>query len=377
MRQYNGVTINVDREILGRITKKRGNRFAHSDSILVSNNINNRIGKYSAVVTSNRIEEETFRTSKNLPIVHSIKDVGDFNEGDVVLIEPDGRINKLYEKESDHNAVMITEQCNCSCVMCPQEVIKQKDDKTSFNLKLISLMDKATKYLAFTGGEPTLVGDSLFEIIKRCKDVLPSTSIIILTNGILFSNFEYAKKLAMIEHPNLTIAVALYADTDNEHNYITQTKGFYKTIQAIYNLALFRQKIELRTVITKLNYKRLPNFSEFIYRNFPFVVHIAFMGMETRELAEKNINLLWIDPYDYIHYLKNSIDILDRRMMNVSIYNHQLCVLPKNLWIYSRQSISAWKNIYLEECKLCSVKERCGGLFLSSEQIHSKHIKKL
>jgi len=63
--------------------------------------------------------------------------------------------------------------------------------------------------------------------------------------------------------------------------------------------------------------------------------------------------------------------------MNVSIYNAQLCVLPKTLWKYARKSISSWKNIYLNECSLCDYREECGGLFASSLDKHSKYIKPL
>ena len=59
------------------------------------------------------------------------------------------------------------------------------------------------------------------------------------------------------------------------------------------------------------------------------------------------------------------------RGMNVSIYNHQLCLLRRPLWRFARKSISDFKNIYLETCQECAVLEECGGLFKSSEQIHS------
>jgi His-Xaa-Ser system radical SAM maturase HxsC len=149
------------------------------------------------------------------------------------------------------------------------------------------------------------------------------------------------------------------------------------TLNGIQNLALFKQRIEIRTVVTVLNYRRLPKLAEFIYRNLPFVIHIAFMGMETRELAKKNLDQVWIDPYEYQSYLNEAIEFLSLRQMNTSIYNHQLCVLPKTLWPYSRKSISTWKNIYLPECEQCQKRDFCGGFFESSMEIHSKYIQPL
>jgi hypothetical protein len=86
---------------------------------------------------------------------------------------------------------------------------------------------------------------------------------------------------------------------------------------------------------------------------------------------------LWIDPVDYQDTLEQAVSGLALRGMNVSIYNHQHCVLRRSLWRFARKSISDFKNIYLDACQACTVLDQCGGLFKSAEQIHSKHIKTL
>ena len=65
---------------------------------------------------------------------------------------------------------------------------------------------------------------------------------------------------------------------------------------------------------------------------------------------------------------------LRRRAMNVSIYNHQLCVLKPELWKYAKKSISDWKNIYIEKCEGCELKDDCGGFFKWATKLHSAHI---
>ena len=55
--------------------------------------------------------------------------------------------------------------------MCSQPP-KDKDDVESLtkrNEELIRLMDPAPSYLTITGGEPTLLGDHLFELIEQLK----------------------------------------------------------------------------------------------------------------------------------------------------------------------------------------------------------------
>jgi len=307
--------------------------------------------------------------------VSEFPELAELNEGDVVFINTDGTITILYEIKSFHNAIMATERCNHRCIMCPQPPISQEKDKTNFNLKLLSLFDKNTRNIGITGGEPTLIGDNLFVLIEYIKKYLPKSSISLLSNGVKFSEKEYAKKLALIAHRDLQIDIPLFSDIDTEHNRIVGANTFYKTIEGLYNLALFRQKIGLRIVIHKHTYKRLPQLSEFIYHNLPFVYHVAFMQMETVGLAQENIEDLWIDPYDYNKELETAVLNLAMRNMRVSIYNSQLCVLPDSIKEYAKQSISDWKNIYLPECENCEMKKRCAGFFASAENKHSKHIK--
>ena len=174
----------------------------------------------------------------------------------------------------------------------------------------------------------------------------------------------------------LMLGIPLYADYYQVHDYIVQAKGaFDQTMQGLYNLALHNQRIELRVVLHQQSVPRLTKLARFIYKNLPFVEHIAFMGLEYQGYTPHNIHKLWIDPVDYMQELGDAVSFLDGRNMNVSIYNSQLCLMPKQLWKFARRSISDWKNIYLTECEKCPIKEQCGGLFASCEQMHSPFIK--
>lgn len=295
----------------------------------------------------------------------------------MVVINKQGEIIFVYEILSNHNALMATERCNHRCIMCPQPPILQEKDKTPFNLKLISLFDKKTQEIGITGGEPTLIGDNLFTLVNYIKKELPHTAISILSNGVKFADKEYAMKLAKCRHQDLQIDIPLFSDIADEHNRIVGAKTFYKTVQGLYNLALFRQRIGLRIVVHKQTYKRLPQFADFIYHNFPFVVQVAFMQMETTGLAKENFEELWIDPYDYNRELREAVLLLADRGMKPYIYNAQLCVLPEDIRCYAQQSISDWKDIYIPECDGCVLKGQCAGFFESNRQAHSTHIKKI
>ena len=371
MKQIYGAAYNVSEDIVGRITFGNCNPFARSNEILVSDNVSKAAFGYSAIITTHPIVPGN---TKPYVLIDSIED---FHEGDVVVLNQKGEIIFVYEITSCHNAIMATERCNHRCIMCPQPPVLQEKDKTQFNLKLISLMDKDTQEIGITGGEPTLIGDKLFILIRQIQKQLPKASISILSNGVKFADKEYAMKLAKCRHQDLQIDIPLFSDITEEHNRIVGANTFYKTVQGLYNLALFRQRIGLRIVVHKQTYKRLTQFADFIYHNFPFVSQVAFMQMETTGLAKENFDDLWIDPYDYNEQLREAVLLLADRGMKPYIYNAQLCVLPEDIRCYAQQSISDWKDIYIPECEGCALKGQCAGFFESNRQAYSTHIRKI
>lgn len=370
MKQIQGTSYNIKNDIIGRITFGE-NIFSRSNDILVSENVLKPALGYSATIATNK----SF-VDNGMPYCIT-ESIADFKEGDVVVINNKGEIIFLYEIASKHNAIMATERCNHRCIMCPQPPILQEQDKTPFNLKLISLLDKKTEEIGITGGEPTLIGDNLFVLIKHIQKELPKAAISILSNGVRFVDKEFAMKLAKCRHHDLQIDIPLFSDIAKEHNRIVGANTFYKTVQGLYNLALFRQRIGLRIVIHKQTYKRLPQFADYVYHNFPFVSQVAFMQMETIGLAKENFDELWIDPYEYNNELREAVLLLADRGMKPYIYNAQLCLLPEDIRCYAQQSISDWKDIYLPECDGCALKGQCAGFFASNKEYHSKHIQKI
>ena len=363
-----GIAVNIDRDIIGKVEMPYSGDLNLSRVKVITK------GEPREVLL---LVKDTQEQNKSEPIyVYNISNITSLNHGDVVLINPSGLITVVYRRVSNDNSIIVTERCNCSCLTCPQPP-RICPSYLNINKQIISMANKDTPVLGLTGGEPTVVPDELIELIGFCKDKLPSTSLQLLTNGIALDNFEFVKKIISIKHPQLRFHIPLFADTDREHNQIIQTEGFYRTVKGLYNLALFNQFVEIRVVITALNWQRLGHIAEFVYRNFPFVGHVAFMGLEFIGHALKNHLVLWVDPYDTRHELRKAIQYLHRADMDVSIFNYTLCVLPTELRNFARQSISDWKTIYLDICNKCVIKEKCCGLFSSNASVHSRFMNPL
>ncbi len=304
------------------------------------------------------------------------EEFGQFSNGDIILFQPIGSIKLIYKSKSQDNALFVTEQCNNHCLMCsqPPHIKDDIDYYYNLNTKLIDLLPHDLIKLGITGGEPTLLGERLYHLLNKIATHLPNTSIHLLTNGRRFDNIDYAKLIAQIELHDLLIGIPFHSDYYKDHDFIAQVDGaYYETLKGLYNLARFNQNIELRIVINQINYKRLPQISEYIFRNMPFVNHVAFMALEYTGLVPKNNKKIWIDPIVYKDELEKAVINLDLMGINVSIFNLPLCLINNRLYKYARKSISDWKVKYFETCNSCVLQEDCGGDFGTSLK-HSSNI---
>ena len=156
---------------------------------------------------------------------------------------------------------------------------------------------------------------------------------------------------------------------------LVQAKGAYdETILGILKLKDRGQRVEIRVVLHAQTAPTIAETCRWIARNLPFVDHVALMGLENTGFAIANESLLWIDPVDYQDALAKGVDSLSAARVNVSVYNLPRCVLHRSVWPYAVQSISDWKNGYVEECKLCTEQSRCSGLFTSGRPRQSRGI---
>lgn len=330
------------------------------------------LGQYKAILTSLPDSQKI-----DFPSVYGVTTFEHLMEDDIVVINTDGVINTLYRANSFQNFLLVTERCNSNCLMCSQPP-RDRDDSYLLNIysQLLPMIPKDCPELGLTGGEPTLLGERFFGLLELIKGELPDTDIHCLTNGRSFAWKNIVDRLEGIDFKRLMLGIPLYSDYYQMHDYIVQAKdAFNQTIQGLYNLAVANQRIEIRVVLHQQSIPRLVKLSRFIYKNLPFVEHVAFMGLEYQGYTPHNIGKLWIDPVEYMDKLEDAVTYLSDMGLNASVYNSQLCTLPKSLWKFNRKSISDWKNIYLKECSLCAMKEECGGLFASCENMHSGFLK--
>jgi His-Xaa-Ser system radical SAM maturase HxsC len=312
------------------------------------------------------------------PALQLSADLGHLAPGDVIGVAPDGRrVTVLWKQAATHNSVLLTEQCDNYCLMCSQPP-KDRDDAWLFGRakQMISLLPPSARSLGLTGGEPTLHADALIDLLRHCRDTTPWLQVHLLSNGRRFADAKFASRYAQVGLADIMVGIPVYAPEAGLHDFIVQAHGaFEETIQGILNLASLGQSVEIRIVVQLHTVPVLADLALFIARNLPFVDQVALMGLEMTGLARPNSAEVWMDPADYQRELLEATQILATAGVVTKIYNHQLCVLHERLWPFAVRSISDWKNDYLDICHQCSVRDACGGVFTTSGNRLSQHLR--
>jgi His-Xaa-Ser system radical SAM maturase HxsC len=299
-------------------------------------------------------------------------------DGDVLGFDHSSRkFRTLFRRNSAHNSFLVTERCNNYCLMCSQPP-KDVDDRWILKeiKESLPFIDPATHALTFTGGETLSDWKDFMAVLKECRERLPATAIQVLTNGRAFANSEIVDAWKDIGHPNLMAAIPVYASVDHIHDHVVQAKGaFDETVLGILKLKDRGQRVEIRVVLHALTAPIIEDTGRWIARNLPFVDHVALMGLENTGFAIANDAMLWMDPMDYGDSLARAVDHLSAAGVNVSIYNLPKCVLPKSVWPHAVQSISDWKNNFIEECDRCDEKNSCSGFFTTGRPRFSRGVR--
>lgn len=303
----------------------------------------------------------------DLPHLSTLSHGDVLGRGDAVRVHGGGQINVLFRRGANANTLFVTERCNSLCLMCSQPP-REVDDgwRVDELMQLLPLLDPGLDVLGVTGGEPTLLGSDLLRLLEAAQSQLPHTHLHVLTNGRAFRNRAFADRFDALQG-QVTWAVPLYGDVARVHDFVVQSDGaFDETMIGLHHLGERRHRIEIRTVLHARTLPRINQLARFVYRNLPFVDHVALMGLEPMGLARRNMALLDSDLSQLSRAIAPAVSLLQQVGMNVSIYNVPLCTLEPTLWPFARKSISDWKNEYAQACESCAARPDCCGFFKSA-----------
>jgi len=233
---------------------------------------------------------------------------------------------KLKRKQRELFELLPGYTCNSNCRFCSIDPDKRKINSTT--QELLEAINKAKKdgfkYLGIGGGEPTIRKD-LLTLISFAKQ-LKFEVIRIETNGIALAYPDYCQRL--VEAGLDFVKISIHGHKAEIHDYLTRVPGSFNNIlRAIENFQELKVRVEINTVINKINYKFYPQFvRQFAKKGIGSFVFIY--PLYTGSMAE-NWQTIGVSIQKTIPYLKKTLELIEGLELDKGIvFNIPPCCLP-------------------------------------------------
>jgi len=197
-------------------------------------------------------------------------------------------------------------KCNNQCRFCVQgDKRKIYADKSTQEVKDILREARGEcDGVVFTGGEPTIRKDIL-DLVKYASN-LRFKVIQMQTNGRMFCYGKFCDEI--IKAGATEFSPAVHGHRADLHDYLTDSAGsFDQTISGIKNLKARNQMVITNTVVTKSNYRHLPEIAGLLVDLGVDQFQFAFvhaLGRAKNNFASIVPRMALIEPY-----LKKGLDI--------------------------------------------------------------------
>ncbi len=195
--------------------------------------------------------------------------------------------------------IKVSFSCNNYCKFCAQGNKRDihRDLATGEVKKILRQARIDCDDVVFTGGEVTLRKDIL-KLISYAKE-LKFKNIQLQTNGRMFYYFEFCKRT--VSAGANEFALALHGHTPQLHDYLTGSEGsFEQTTAGINNLKSLEQRVITNTVVTKPNYRHLPEIARLLVKLRVDQFQLAFvhaMGTASKNFESIVPRMALVEPY--------------------------------------------------------------------------------
>lgn len=197
--------------------------------------------------------------------------------------------------------------CNNHCIFCVQwdKRYKYRPRTLEEIQKIIKEeYDLGARYIVFTGGEPT-VHPHLVEAVAYARRVW-FLQIQIQSNGTNFDDIDYVKRLIQAWVTEFSPSIHWFHRETHDGQVNTQW-AWDRVVKWLLNLKKLNQLIIINSVITKDNYKEIPELAALLIKlgvtQFQFAfVHILWS-------AAKNKNTVVPKKSEVIPYVHKALDL--------------------------------------------------------------------
>lgn len=183
------------------------------------------------------------------------------------IVESDVTLLQRMEETTDPVFIpvvffSITDLCNSKCTTC--DYWKTTEDGSYLNPdSTMEIIDALSMYhprvIYFTGGEPLLKGEELFEVTPRIRQRYPDIQLRLYTSGILMHKY--------IDEIDANFSVVNVSIDSFDPNVYRDIRGVNALPLVVRNVRALRERnkdivIRVNTVLQKRNYRELPQMVE-------------------------------------------------------------------------------------------------------------------
>lgn len=292
----------------------------------------------------------------------------------------------------------IGSKCNHSCIFCPcrwekrgeeielpvfQEMLQKIEDNDRIDSVILS------------GGEPT-VQDNFFDLLRCVSHT--RLRVRLLTNADRLSDPDMTVRIREVISPSqMDIVTALHSDDSRIHERITGSAGsFARTNKGLHNMLREGYQVNVKFCISRLNYRSMGSFVDFIYDTFPDSVSLSLCSIDYCGRADDNHAAVAVSFDEMKEYLEQALEKVEGyesrgRKRNVIVTNTPLCCVNPIYWKYcisdSKRDMEAFlplpsegkgglkyhspsgSGTFFKACKQCEVERYCAGAWYSACQI--------
>ena len=294
------------------------------------------------------------------------------------------RINKLEQFEyrnispfkndspvNPRGLLRINGHCNMSCSFCFVDRTVPDVDADELRAEIEKMARGGTRHLVISGGEPTL-HPQLPELVRFARSLNAFDVIEMQSNGVKCTDPSYAREL--VEAGLNKVTVSLHSIDPEHSDSITRLpKAFGKTVQALHNFRQLGVLTQVAHVITKMNYRELPQTVRFLRSEFPADGgHLSICFAIAQEISD--LVFQWVAPTfsEIKPFVSDALDFCLETGIGfggmIGQGGYPPCMLDGNLRYYEgvldkvfKSEDSSAQFYKPEKCRECSFDPYCLG----------------
>lgn len=180
--------------------------------------------------------------------------------------------------------------------------------------------------IEFTGGEVTLRKD-LSELIRYCKQELKFDLVSMITNGVVFSNQSYAKKLA--EAGLDDVLFSLHGANAATHDELTATpRSFERILVAMENADRLGLRVRTNSVICQSNYENVYDILRLCIDKRVDNINLVMFNPIIQATELPAIEHLYVRYADVGREMVKAFDRLEGALPHTNVRYMPFCFLP-------------------------------------------------